>query len=323
MSASVLPPNSDEQSVIAKKLAKKDPTLKDLMDVLRVIKSDGSQHDKKLDNLNRLFSALCAKYKELLETVSRQEETITDLKAKLIHTSNDYLEAKNIGRLSSVIFTGISSHPSSKSIDVMKEVKDVMEILEISQFEVKNYQIIPWGSSYAMKCTFSHASTCGLILRYSYKLGKGAIRKYNVRPDLSPEQRTVRNKLCSLRQEMESSSNHAKCALKSWRYLAVSQSSGSIVYYEADYTSPPQLIDATLIPVKMRTQPTWKSQPDQSHSRTQPQRSNPQSSNSIMASSYNELQHIYPTVSTNKLKKTTLTGDSTIDIDTSLISVSL
>ena len=116
-------------------------------------------------------------YKALLQTVSHHEETIADLqfqlsdhKAKLIHTSNDSLDAKNIDRYSSVIFTGISSRPSSKSVDIIKDVKDIMKILEISKFEVKNYQFIPWGSSYSMKCTFSNASTCGLILRDSLKL---------------------------------------------------------------------------------------------------------------------------------------------------------
>ena len=239
MSASVLTPNSDDQSVIAKKLAKKDPTLKDIMDVLRVIRSDGCHHDKKLDSLNRLFTELCAKYKVLLQTVTEQEEVITDLKSqlanhavKLIHTSNDSLEAKNIFRLNSVIFTGMKSSPSSKAIDIMNEIKDIMEILEIRKYSVKNYQFIPWGStSYSMKCTFSQPSTCGLILRYSFKLGKGATIRYNVRPDLSPEQRKVHDKPCVLRRGFESSSENAKCTLKSWRFFAVSHTSGSNVYY--------------------------------------------------------------------------------------------
>ena len=75
-------------------------------------------------------------------------------------------------RLRSVIFTGLSSRLFSESVDVMKEVKGIVQMLEISKFGVKNYPIIPWSSSYSMKRTFYHASTCGLTLRYSYKLGK-------------------------------------------------------------------------------------------------------------------------------------------------------
>ena len=173
-----------------------------------------------------------------------------------------------------------------------------------------------------MKCTLAHASTCGLILEYSHKLGKGTTRKYNPRPGLSSEQRTVRNKLCSLRQDIESS-NNAKSALKSWRHLVVSNSTGPIVYYEADFTSPPQLIDATLIPVKLRTPTSCKSPPDQSHSPIQPQSSSHRPTDSIMASSLSKILPTSPTVSTNKLKKRDLSGSSTIDIDTSFISVSL
>ena len=98
-------------------------------DVLCVIQSDGSHHGKKLNSLNRLFSELCVKYKVLLETVTRQEEVITDLKSqlanhnvKVIHTSNDSLEAKNMFRLNSVIFTGIKSNPSFKTINIMNEI---------------------------------------------------------------------------------------------------------------------------------------------------------------------------------------------------------
>ena len=330
MSASVSTTNSDDQSVIAKKIAKEDPTLKDIMDVLRVIKSDGSQHDKKLDSLNRLFTELCAKYKVLLKTVTHQEEVITDLKSqlanhnvKLIHSSNDSLEAKNIFRLNSVIFTGIKSSPSSKTIDVENEIKDIMEILEIRKYSVKNYDIIPWGSSsYSMKCTFSHPSTCGQILRFSFKLGKGAASKYNVRPDLSPEQRKVRDKLCSLRRDIESSSTNAKCTVKSWRYLAVSHTCGSNIYYEADYFSQPQLINVDFIPVKYRTSSTWLSQRDHDQSNAPVQSQLPRSNNATASSSYNNTQPT-PNVSTSKSKTKTRAGDTAIDICASPTSASL
>ena len=145
-----------------------------------------------------------------------------------------------------------------------------------------------------------------------------------MRPDLSLEHRTVRNKLCALRQEIESTSDNAKCALKSWRYLAVSHLSGSSVYYEADCTSPPQLMDVKFIPVKFRTPPLCTPQRHQSQPRIQPQCSTSRSANSTLASSCRNIQQTPATFSTNnKLQKKIESDDSAIDIDTSFISASL
>ena len=240
---------SAKDQLIEKKFSKRDPSLKDIMDVLRDMRSDGLHQTKRLDSLNLLFSELLKKYKVLDETVTRQDRVIKGLESKIAHLSNDSLESKNIGRLSSVIFTGIKSRPNSKCIDVSEEIKD---ILEIRKFQIKNYELIPWGSSYSMKCSFSHASTCGYILKNSYKLKKCATTRYNVRPDLCDEQRKIREKLVTLRTDIQSSSK-AKCSLKSWRYLAVIHPNGTVDYYEADFTnSKPVKIEADLIPMRLR-----------------------------------------------------------------------
>lgn len=111
------------------------------MDVLRDIRIEGSRHDKKLNSLNRLFTEVCKKYNELDETVSRQKVVINNLQTQLsnhhermIHLSNDAVDAQNVNRLNSVIFIGVKSRPSSKSIDIKKEIRDMMEILEIRTF---------------------------------------------------------------------------------------------------------------------------------------------------------------------------------------------
>ena len=258
MSKPTFAPVNTEKSLAEEKLSKKNPTLKDIMDVLRDIRVDGSRHDKKLDSLNRLFTELCKKYKKLEATVSSQQVVINTLKSQLsnyndrmVHLSNDAVDAENCNRLNSVIFTGMKSRPTSKCIDVQKEIKDMMEILEIRTFQVKNYEFIPWGSAYSMKCTFSSHSTCGHILRNSYRHKKYTANTYNVRPDLSAKQRSIREKLVILRKEIESSSK-AKCSLKSWRYLVVAYHDGKHEYYEADYYSKPQKIQADLIPLNFR-----------------------------------------------------------------------
>ena len=237
---------------IEKKFLKTDPSLKDIMDVLRDVRSDGLHQTKRLDSLNLLVTELLKKYEVLHETIARQDRVIKGLESKIAHLSNDSLEAKNVSRLHSVIFTGIKSRPNSKSTDIHQEIKDIMEILMIRTFHIKSYELIPWGSSYSMKCSFSRASTCGLILKNSYKLRKCATNKYSVRPDLSDEQRKIRDKLVTLRAEFESSFK-AKCSLKSWRYLAVVHPNGALEYYEADsYNTKPVKIEAGLIPVKLQ-----------------------------------------------------------------------
>ena len=105
-----------------------------------------------------------------------------------------------------------------------------MEILTIRTFHIKSYELIPWGSSYSMKCSFSHASTYGLILKNSYKL-------------------------FALRAELESSFK-AKCSLKSWRYLVVVHPNGTLEYYEANSNNnEPAKVEADLIPLKLRISP--------------------------------------------------------------------
>ena len=110
------------------------------------------------------------------------------------------------------------------------------------------------------KCTFASQSTCGHILRNSYRLKKYTANRYNVRPDLSAKQRSIREKLVLLRKEIESSSK-AKCSLKSWRYLVVAYQDGKHEYYEADYYSKPQKIQADLMPLNFRLEYCSKDQP--------------------------------------------------------------
>ena len=302
---------STKDQLIEKKFSKRDPSLKDIMDVLLGMRSDGLHQTNRLDSLNLLFTELLKKYKVLDETIARQDRVIKGLESKLAHLSNDSLDSKNTGRLSSVIFTGINSRPNTKCIDVSGEIKAIMEILEITTFQIKNYELIPWGSSYSVKCSFSHPSTCGHILRNSYKLRKCATNKYNVRPDLCDEQRKIRDKLVALRTKIESSSK-AKCSLKSWRYLAVVYQDGTLEYYEADSTNTePIKIEADLIPVRLRINASTY---DHSSLATKTFGSH------LSASSV--LSSITP-CTTNKLKKNALSGDCTIDMNTSFISASL
>ena len=310
MSATVCTSTKDQ--LIEKKFSKRDPSLKDIMDVLLDMRSDGLHQTKRLDNLNLLFTELLKKYKVLDQTIVQQDHVIKGLESKIAHLSNDSLESKNIGRLSFVIFTGISSRPNSKCIDVSEEIKAIMEILEVTKFQIKNYELIPWGSSYSVKCSFSHASTCGHILRNSYKLRKCATKKYNVRPDLCDEQRKIRDKLVALRTDIESSSK-AKCSLKSWRYLAVVHPNGTLEYYEADSTnSKPVKVQPDLIPVRLRIN---TSPYDHSSSATKLPGSPLLSASSVLSP--------ITTCTTNERKKKTQSDDSAIDMNTSFISVSL
>ena len=248
-----------EETVVDARFQKEDPSSKDLMDILRIMKNEGSGRGKKLDRVDKKLTKFGKAIKNLRASIKRQDEIITGLEkrlndhaVKLIHLNNNWLQERNINRLSSLIFTGTASSPKSPEPEVLAEINKIMAVLGISTYEILKYVLIPWGKSNAVKCTFSSVATTGFVLRNSFKLASNTAKanNYGVRPDLSPEQRDIRKKLYLFGKELEKQSN-AQFSVRSWRYLAVTYPNGFSAFFEADISSEPMEIDPKAIHAKI------------------------------------------------------------------------
>jgi len=173
-------------------------------------------------------------------------EANTETKNQLIHVNNECLHLKNVSRLSTVIFSGVSTSPTSSAADVKKELEEIMKLLRVSDFHLAHYSHLPWGEGFALKCTFAQATTCGKILRNSY-IFISEKAKFRVRPDLSHAQRAVRSKLLNHGKKLKEETG-ATYILRSWRFLQVTHGDGSVKFYEADVSSRPVLIDPSIVP---------------------------------------------------------------------------
>ena len=256
LSLSDLDDGTLEEAILDARFQKEDPSSKDLMDILHIMKNEGSGRGKKLDRVDKKLTKFGKAIKNLRASVKRQDEIITGLEkrlndqaVKLIHMNNNWLQERNINRLSSLIFTGTACSSKSLEPEVRAEISKIMGVLGISTFELLKYVVIPWGKSHAVKCTFSSVATTGLVLRNSFKLASNKVN-CGVRPDLSPEQRDIRKKLNLFGKELEKKSN-AQFSVRSWRYLAVTYPNGSSAFFEADISSEPMEIEPTAIRAKI------------------------------------------------------------------------
>lgn len=170
-------------------------------------------------------------------------DRITRNELRNVCIANDALDAVNVHRRTSVLFTNVRSSRASGSVATKQEIEQIMKHLEIDTYDVKGYEYIPWGRGFALKCTFASLSTCNHILQNVDHLHD---TPYWARPDLCERQRALRSKLVNQRKYMENA-GIAKCTILSWRYLLVVYSNGCREYYEAS--------EFHAIPVKLPTGP--------------------------------------------------------------------
>ena len=170
-----------------------NPSNKDLLGVLKEIKIDTAKHDKKLSVVEHRVQALFDHMKDMQVEMEKQEKQISMMEraalhqsARLIHLSNDLLHERNVSRLFNLIFTGVKVTNVSTPADTQKELDAIMQILGVTNWIAKEKIIFPWGTGFAMKCTFAQAGTCSEILRSSFKLHSAANKSkgYAVRQDL-------------------------------------------------------------------------------------------------------------------------------------------
>ncbi|CAG7818232.1 unnamed protein product [Allacma fusca] len=170
----------------------------------------------------------------------------------MVHLRNDVLSLQHKDRLNSLLITGCGLPTDATKDKVSEAVTDVLKtVLKIKNDELDHIPkpndiiLMKWGiGASAIKCKFDSSALVGKLIKNSFELKNTPVR---IQPDLSPEQRKVKQELWRLGQSLQKSGGKMP-QLRSCRYLIMKgKNDAENTFYESDgtcnvYTKPEWVI---------------------------------------------------------------------------------